>query len=111
MRQVGKSFWADWREADGSRRRQAFPTPEAATAFETLRKKQAAAGSKPKSQAERRGSGQDEAASSMLHSYNLPDYRLEQPEFALPRETTGEQVQDRVEGELKAPAPPLREPK
>jgi TPP-dependent pyruvate/acetoin dehydrogenase alpha subunit len=69
------------------------------------------AGRKPKSLAERRGSGQDEAASSMLRSYNLPDYRLEQPEFTLHMETTDEQVQYRVEGDLTAPAPPLRESK
>ena len=62
---------------------------------------------KPESQAERRGSGQDEAASSMLHSYNLPDYRLEAPEFALPLETTGEQAGYRVEEDLTVPAPPL----
>ena len=61
---------------------------------------------KPESQAERRGCGQDEAASSMLHSYNLPDYRLEAPEFALPLETTGEQAGYRVEEDLTAPAPP-----
>jgi len=69
------------------------------------------AGKKSKSQAERRGSGQDEAASSMLRSYNLPDYRLERPEFALHMEAAGEQVQYRVDGDLTAPAPPLRESK
>jgi TPP-dependent pyruvate/acetoin dehydrogenase alpha subunit len=69
------------------------------------------AGKKSKSQAERRGSAQDEAASSMLRSYNLPDYRLERPEFALHMEAAGEQVQYRVDGDLTAPAPPLRESK
>jgi hypothetical protein len=43
----------------------------------------------------------------MLHSYNLPDYRLEAPEFALLLETTGEPAGYRVEEKLTAPAPPL----
>ena len=47
----------------------------------------------------------------MLRCYNLPDYRLEHPEFALQMEQTGEQVQYRVEGDLTAPAPPIRESK
>jgi TPP-dependent pyruvate/acetoin dehydrogenase alpha subunit len=65
---------------------------------------------KPK-QAERGNSVQDEAAASMLRCYNLPDYRLEQPDFTLHAEQTGEQVQYRVEGDLSAPAPPIRESK
>ncbi len=66
---------------------------------------------KSKSQVKPRDPAQDEAASSMLRCYNLPDYRLERPEFALHMETEGEQVQYRVEGDLAAPAPPLRESK
>ncbi len=62
---------------------------------------------KPKSQAEHRGCGQDEAASSMLQSYNLPDYRLEAPEFALHPETASGQAGCRVEEDLPTPAPPL----
>jgi hypothetical protein len=62
---------------------------------------------KPKPQAERHGCGQDEAASSMLQSYNLPDYRLEAPEFALHPETASEQAGYRAEEDLPAPAPPL----
>jgi TPP-dependent pyruvate/acetoin dehydrogenase alpha subunit len=77
----------------------------------TNESKNSSAGREPRSQAKPRGSGQDEAASSMLRSYNLPDYRLEHPEFELHMETVGEEVQYRVDGDLTAPAPPIRESK
>ncbi len=78
--------------------------------------KNSSAAKNQKSQAKPRtlnapGHAQDEAASSMLRSYNLPDYRLERPEFALLMEGAGEQAQYRVEGDLTAPAPPIRESK
>lgn len=50
-------------------------------------------------------------AASCLRSYNLPDYRLEHPDFSLHMETAGGQVEYRVEGDLTASAPPIRESK
>ena len=95
------------------RARQRFAVAETSFAGRTMadESNNPSAGREPKSQAKPRGSGQDEAASSMLRSYNLPDYRLERPEFELHMETVGEEVQYRVDGDLTAPAPPIRESK
>ena len=53
----------------------------------------------------------DGPASSTLRSYNIPDYRLEHPEFRIFMSGEGSSVEYRVEGDLSAAAPPIRESK
>jgi TPP-dependent pyruvate/acetoin dehydrogenase alpha subunit len=51
------------------------------------------------------------AASSALRCYNIPDYRLERPEFVIGmerRQATGETLYT-VDGDLSAPPPPIRD--
>ena len=48
-------------------------------------------------------------ASSMLRSYNIPDYRLEHPDFRIFMSGEGSSVEYRVEGDLSAAPPPIRE--
>ncbi len=58
-----------------------------------------------------RGTGTaDDSASSSLRCYNLPDYRLEHPDFRIFL-SEGPNVEYRVEGDLSAPPPPIRESK
>jgi TPP-dependent pyruvate/acetoin dehydrogenase alpha subunit len=52
----------------------------------------------------------DEAASA-LRCYNIPDYRLEQPEFAISMEADGDETRYSVSGDLSASAPPIRDSK
>jgi TPP-dependent pyruvate/acetoin dehydrogenase alpha subunit len=44
-------------------------------------------------------------------TYSIPDYRLEKPIFALRQVRVGDSVRYEVEGDLSAPAPPIRESK
>jgi pyruvate dehydrogenase E1 component alpha subunit/2-oxoisovalerate dehydrogenase E1 component alpha subunit len=44
-------------------------------------------------------------------SYEIPDYRLEQPEFRVYLAGEGSKVEYRIEGDLTAAAPPIRESK
>ena len=53
----------------------------------------------------------DDSASSSLRCYNIPDYRLEQPEFRIFMSGEGSNVEYRIEGDLSAAAPPIRESK
>jgi len=54
---------------------------------------------------------QHEAASRSLRTYEIPDYRLEHPKFSIYQSGEGSSVEYRVEGDLTAPAPPIRESK
>ncbi len=61
-------------------------------------------------QAQGRPWGTDnEAASSSLRCYNIPDYRLEHPEFRIYLCGEGDSCEYRVEGDLSAAPPPIRE--
>ena len=51
----------------------------------------------------------DDSASSALRCYNIPDYRLEHPEFRIFMSGEGSSLEYRVEGDLSAAAPPIRE--
>ena len=53
----------------------------------------------------------DDSASSALRCYNIPDYRLEHPEFRIFMSGEGSNVEYRVEGDLSAAPPPIRESK
>ena len=48
---------------------------------------------------------------SSLRCYSLPDYRLERPEFRVFMSEEGSSVEYRVEGDLSAPPPPIRDSK
>jgi len=50
-------------------------------------------------------------ASSSLRCYDIPDYRLEHPEFSISMSGEGSSMEYRCEGDLTAPAPPIRESK
>ena len=52
-----------------------------------------------------------EAAASALRCYNIPDYRLEQPEFSISMEADGDETRYSVAGDLSAEAPPIRDSK
>lgn len=52
----------------------------------------------------------DPEAASALRCYNIPDYRLEHPEFSIEMEQ-GDETQYSVTGDLTAPAPPIRDSK
>src|SRR5215467_11631298 len=49
--------------------------------------------------------------SSPERTYSIPDYRLEKPSLALRQVRVGDSVRYEVEGDLSAPAPPIRESK
>ncbi len=53
----------------------------------------------------------DDSAVSSLRCYNIPDYRLERPEFRIFMSGEGSNVEYRVEGDLSAAPPPIRESK
>lgn len=44
-------------------------------------------------------------------SYTIPDYRLEKPEFSIRQVRAGDEVRYEIEGDLRAPVPPIRESK
>jgi TPP-dependent pyruvate/acetoin dehydrogenase alpha subunit len=49
--------------------------------------------------------------SASLRTYSIPDYRLEHPEFRVYQSGEGSNVEYRIEGDLSAAAPPIRESK
>ncbi len=53
----------------------------------------------------------DDSASSTLRCYNIPDYRLERPEFRIFMSGDGSNLEYRIEGDLTAAAPPIRDSK
>jgi TPP-dependent pyruvate/acetoin dehydrogenase alpha subunit len=60
-----------------------------------------------------RVSADGDAASSSLRCYNIPDYRLEHPDFTInmERDTATDETRYSVEGDLSAPPPPIRDSK
>ena len=48
---------------------------------------------------------------SSIRTYSIPDYRLERPDFRVSVSGEGENLAYRVEGDLSAPPPPIRESK
>jgi TPP-dependent pyruvate/acetoin dehydrogenase alpha subunit len=53
----------------------------------------------------------DIEAASVLRCYNIPDYRLEHPDFEVRQVPEGDEVHYEVTGDLSAPAPPIRDSK
>jgi len=51
------------------------------------------------------------AASPSLRTYEIPDYRLEHPQFRVYQSGDGSNVEYKVEGDLSAAPPPIRESK
>jgi TPP-dependent pyruvate/acetoin dehydrogenase alpha subunit len=49
--------------------------------------------------------------STSLRTYSIPDYRLERPEFRVYQSGEGSNVEYKIEGDLSAAAPPIRESK
>src|SRR3954447_20895141 len=75
--------------------------------------KPAAKRSVPEKKAAPKASTDGDAASSSLRCYNIPDYRLEHPEFSIgmERDATTEESRYTVAGDLSALPPPIRESK
>jgi TPP-dependent pyruvate/acetoin dehydrogenase alpha subunit len=55
------------------------------------------------------GNSVDGDGSHSVRTYNIPDYRLEHPEFCISMSGEGSSMEYRCEGDLTAPAPPIRE--
>src|SRR5512140_164088 len=68
---------------------------------------------KPRSEPAAKVSADGDAASSSLRCYNIPDYRLEHPEFSINMEhdAATDETRYSVEGDLSAAAPPIRDSK
>jgi TPP-dependent pyruvate/acetoin dehydrogenase alpha subunit len=64
---------------------------------------------KPKAAKVPRGTGRE--AVSGIRTYNIPDYRLEHPKFRVYQSGEGSNVAYKVEGDLSAPPPPIRDSK
>jgi hypothetical protein len=66
-----------------------------------------------KSPARSKRAADAEAAASALRCYNIPDYRLEQPEFSIAVERDSETGETKysVEGDLSADPSPIRDSK
>ena len=67
----------------------------------------------PEKKTKPRISADADAASCSLRCYNIPDYRLEHPEFSInmERDAATDETRYSVEGDLSAPAPPIRDSK
>ena len=50
-------------------------------------------------------------AAECARTYEIPDYRLEHPKFRVYQSGEGSNVEYKIEGDLSAPAPPIRESK
>ena len=50
-------------------------------------------------------------AVNAVRTYNIPDYRLEHPNFRVYQSGDGSKVEYKVEGDLSAPPPPIRDSK
>ncbi len=61
--------------------------------------------------ASKKGSRPAATASSSFRTYEIPDYRLERPEFRVYQSGEGSSVEYKIEGDLSAAAPPIRESK
>jgi TPP-dependent pyruvate/acetoin dehydrogenase alpha subunit len=58
-----------------------------------------------------RNGNQAQAADASVRTYSIPDYRLEKPEFRIFMSGEGSSVEYRIEGDLSATCPPIRESK
>src|SRR5215472_3014352 len=58
-----------------------------------------------------RGTGKLTQSTLSVRTYEIPDYRLERPEFRVYQCGDGSRVEYRVEGDLTAPPPPIRDSK
>ena len=74
----------------------------------TQRKTSPTPGTKPAVTATR---STGEVASHSLRTYSIPDYRLERPEFRVYQSGEGSNLEYKIEGDLSAAAPPIRESK
>ena len=72
------------------------------------RKTSPAAGTKPVVGTTRSA---EKAAPPSVRTYSIPDYRLEHPQFRVYQSGEGSSVEYRVEGDLSAAAPPIRDSK
>ncbi|MFZ1136136.1 MAG: hypothetical protein WAN69_14385, partial [Candidatus Korobacteraceae bacterium] len=72
------------------------------------RKTSPAAGTKPVVATTRSA---EKAAPPSVRTYSIPDYRLEHPQFRVYQSGEGSSVEYKVEGDLSAPAPPIRDSK
>jgi TPP-dependent pyruvate/acetoin dehydrogenase alpha subunit len=61
----------------------------------------------PEAPMRHQSSAQDDAA-SMLRCYNLPDYRLEHPDFSVRQMTNEDETRYEMQGDVSAPPPPIR---
>jgi TPP-dependent pyruvate/acetoin dehydrogenase alpha subunit len=59
----------------------------------------------------RNGNQSQSASDASTRTYSIPDYRLEKPEFRIFMSGEGSSVEYRIEGDLSAAAPPIRESK
>jgi TPP-dependent pyruvate/acetoin dehydrogenase alpha subunit len=66
--------------------------------------------SRAKASAKERNSTQAQAAVA-VRTYNIPDYRLEHPNFRVYQSGDGSNIEYRVEGDLSAAPPPIRDSK
>lgn len=55
--------------------------------------------------------GSNSKPGSSLRTYSIPDLRLEHPEFSIRMQREGDETSYIVEGDLSAPAPPIRDSK
>ena len=65
----------------------------------------------PARKATRIASPPPQSADANLRTYEIPDYRLEHPEFRVYQSGEGSNVEYKIEGDLSAAAPPIRESK
>ena len=63
------------------------------------------------SQQKAKASNEDSSTTDSVRSYNIPDMRLEHPEFRIFMSGEGSNIEYRIEGDLSAAAPPIRESK
>jgi TPP-dependent pyruvate/acetoin dehydrogenase alpha subunit len=52
-----------------------------------------------------------DSITASLRTYSIPDYRLERPEFRVYQSSEGSNIEYKIEGDLSAPAPPIRDSK
>jgi len=50
-------------------------------------------------------------SSNSTRTYSIPDYRLEHPQFRVYQSAEGSSVEYKIEGDLSAPSPPIRDSK
>jgi len=68
---------------------------------------------KPKSNSNHKSASRNgkPAAPNATRTYNIPDYRLEKPDYIVRQVRKGDEVRYEIEGKLDTPVPPIRESK